>query len=134
MNVRVNLLILTLILSMASGLALAEGDPMEELGAKAAREAMARLDFEKGDENVLAMTDAGYAMIDGRTTERAIKGIVDACGCLEKDHRRAGRLRFLKGYTPRHAGNFEIIQSADQSAFDALGEKVAQHGIIRTQL
>ncbi len=81
MNMKRNLLVLALVLSMVPGIALAQDDVMKELGTKAAAEAMTQLGFEKGDENILAMTDAGYAMIDGQTTEAAIDGVSETCGC-----------------------------------------------------
>ena len=75
------LMMITLILALAPGLTLAEDAVMKELGAKAAIEAMNQLGFEKGDDNVLAMTDASYAMIDGQTTEAAVDGVSEASGC-----------------------------------------------------
>ncbi|MCL6446602.1 MAG: hypothetical protein K6U04_00385 [Armatimonadetes bacterium] len=51
------------------------------LGAKAASIAMEQLSFTKGDENVLAMTNAGYAIINGQTTEKCIDGVTAVSGC-----------------------------------------------------
>lgn len=49
--------------------------------------------------------------------------IVDACGGLEKDHRRARGNRLTPRHLTRYTGNLKIIQPADKSTFDALGEK-----------
>jgi len=43
--------------------------------------AMEQLSFTKGGDNVLAMTDAGYAMINRQTTEKCIDGITALSGC-----------------------------------------------------
>lgn len=51
------------------------------LGAKAASMAMEELSFARGDDHVLAMTDAGYAMIGGKTTEKCIDGVTAVSGC-----------------------------------------------------
>lgn len=51
------------------------------LGAKAASIAMEQLSFTKGDENVLAVTNAGYAIINGQTTEKCIDGVTAVSGC-----------------------------------------------------
>lgn len=51
------------------------------LGARASRVAMEQLSFTKGDDNVLAMTNAGHAIINGQTTEKCIDGVIAASGC-----------------------------------------------------
>ncbi|ACV61293.1 Metal-binding domain-containing protein [Desulfofarcimen acetoxidans DSM 771] len=51
------------------------------LGVKATNIAMQQLSFTKGDANVLAMTDAGYSIISGQTTEKCIDGVIAASGC-----------------------------------------------------
>ena len=51
------------------------------LGAKASTIAMQQLSFTKGDANVLAMTDAGYSIISGQTTEKCIDGVIAVSGC-----------------------------------------------------
>lgn len=53
---------------------------IEELGSKAAMEAMEQLKFENGDESVLALTNAGHAILDGQTTQAAIKGLMAESG------------------------------------------------------
>ena len=60
--------------------------------------------------------------------EAAVPGeIVDARGGLEKDHRRARGGRFAPRHLPSHAGYFEIVEPADQSAFDALFIEFSKH-------
>ena len=54
--------------------------------------------------------------------------IVDARGGLEKDHRRARGFWLLTSYSPRHRRDFEIIEPADQSAFDTLSVEFSEHG------
>jgi hypothetical protein len=49
--------------------------------------------------------------------------IVNARGCLEEDNRRAIRMRFFASHFARHGSDLEIIEPADKSAFDALGEE-----------
>lgn len=51
------------------------------LGGKAATLAMEKLHFAKGDANVLAMTNAGCAIISGQTTEKCIDGLAAVSGC-----------------------------------------------------
>ena len=51
------------------------------VGFKAADRAMDELDFEKGDPNILALTDAGYiAEIGEYTTEKALDGVTQTSG------------------------------------------------------
>jgi len=50
--------------------------------------------------------------------------IVNPRGGLEEDDRRARRLWFLARNFSRHRRDLEIIEPADKSAFDALGEKL----------
>jgi len=42
---------------------------------------MKDLPFEKDDPNILVMTCASYAIIDGHNTDRCIDGVADASGC-----------------------------------------------------
>jgi formylmethanofuran dehydrogenase subunit E-like metal-binding protein len=70
-----------LILALVPGLALADDASMEELGSRASKIAMDQLSFQKGDENVLALTDAGYVKAGDDTTQKALKGIIEATGC-----------------------------------------------------
>ncbi len=69
-----------LLLALITGLALGSNAVMEELGSKAAKAAMDQLKFEKGDTNVLALTNAGYAIVDDQTTEAALKGLTEVSG------------------------------------------------------
>jgi formylmethanofuran dehydrogenase subunit E-like metal-binding protein len=69
-----------LFLTLVPGLSLADNALMEELGIKAAEEAMQQLNVEKDDANVLILTDAGHAMVDGQTTQAAIKGLTEESG------------------------------------------------------
>ena len=69
-----------LLLALVPGLAMADNALMEALGDKAAQKAMQDLGFEKGDANVLVLTDAGHAIVDGQTSQAAIKGITNESG------------------------------------------------------
>ncbi|NPV63693.1 MAG: hypothetical protein HPY61_13905 [Methanotrichaceae archaeon] len=69
-----------LLLALMPGLALADNAVFEELGSKAARAAMEQLNVEKGGSNLLILTDAGHAMVDGQTTQAAIKGLTEESG------------------------------------------------------
>ena len=69
-----------LLLALVPGLAMADNALMEALGDKAAQKAMQDLGSEKGDANVLVLTDAGHAIIDGQTSQAAIKGITNESG------------------------------------------------------
>src|SRR5690606_16822347 len=62
-----------------------DADRMEELGQRAALTAMDRLEFSKGDPDILVLTNAGRAVVDGQTTERAISGITDVGGQRNSD-------------------------------------------------
>ncbi|MBP7071735.1 MAG: hypothetical protein KBA97_11785, partial [Methanothrix sp.] len=48
---------------------------MQELGSLAAKSAMQDLEVEKGDADLLILTSAGHAIVDGQTTQAAIKGL-----------------------------------------------------------
>ena len=51
-------------------------------GFRAAKRAMVELGFEKGDANILVLTDAGYiAKIGEYTTEKALDGVMLTSGC-----------------------------------------------------
>jgi formylmethanofuran dehydrogenase subunit E-like metal-binding protein len=71
---------LVLLLALVPGLALADNAVMEELGSKAAKAAMQELKVEKGDANVLVLTSAGHAIVDGQTTQAALKGLTSESG------------------------------------------------------
>jgi formylmethanofuran dehydrogenase subunit E-like metal-binding protein len=81
MNIKERTFVLALLLAIMPGVALAESTIMEELGSKAAKAAMDQLKFEKGDENILTLTNAGYAVVDGQTTQAALKGLTAETGC-----------------------------------------------------
>ena len=51
------------------------------LGCRASEFAMENMSFEKYDPNILAMTDAGYAVVNGKRTENCIDGIMATTGC-----------------------------------------------------
>ncbi len=59
---------------------MADNAVMQELGAKAAKTAMQDLKVEKGDANVLILTSAGHAIVDGQTTQGALKGLTAESG------------------------------------------------------
>jgi formylmethanofuran dehydrogenase subunit E-like metal-binding protein len=71
---------MVLLLALVPGLALADNALMEELGSKAAKAAMQDLNVEKGDANVLVLTSAGHAIVDGQTTQAALKGLTSESG------------------------------------------------------
>jgi len=74
------------ILISAAGLAVAENDSVcDHLGQRAADVAKEELPFVKNNPNILAMTDAGYAIVGGKvggtTTEECIDGVIASSGC-----------------------------------------------------
>jgi formylmethanofuran dehydrogenase subunit E-like metal-binding protein len=71
---------MVLLLALVPGLALADNAVMQELGSKAAKTAMQELKVEKGNANVLVLTSAGHAIIDGQTSQAAIKGLAAESG------------------------------------------------------
>ncbi|VVB72207.1 Uncharacterised protein [uncultured archaeon] len=74
---------MVILLALVPGMALADNAVLEELGSKAAKTAMEQLKLEKGDSNVLALSNAGYAIVVGQTTQAALKGITSETGlCL----------------------------------------------------
>ncbi len=70
-----------LLMALVPGMALGDGADMYQLGADAANRAMTELGFEKGDLNVLALTNAGYPVIDGVTTDMCLDAVMDVSGC-----------------------------------------------------
>jgi formylmethanofuran dehydrogenase subunit E-like metal-binding protein len=66
---------MVLLLALVSGLALADNAVMQELGSKAAKIAMQELKVGTGNADVLILTSAGHAIVDGQTTRAAIKGL-----------------------------------------------------------
>ena len=81
MNLANRFIVLALLLAMLTGVVLAQDSIMKDLGSKAANAAMTELGFKKGDANILALTNAGHAIVDGATTQGAIKGVMDESGC-----------------------------------------------------
>ncbi|OQB16942.1 MAG: FmdE, Molybdenum formylmethanofuran dehydrogenase operon [Euryarchaeota archaeon ADurb.Bin190] len=75
MRIRSKVLALLLLLALVPGLAVADSAIMEELGSKAAKKAMQDLKMEKGDADLLILTNAGHAIVDGQTTQAALKGL-----------------------------------------------------------
>lgn len=71
---------MVLLLALVPGLALADNAVMQELGSRAAKTAMQELKVENGDANVLVLTSAGHAIVDGQTTQAAIKGLTAESG------------------------------------------------------
>jgi len=60
--------------------ALPDGNRMENLGQRAALTAMDQLRFDKGTSDVMVLTNAGRAVVDNQTTERALAGITEVSG------------------------------------------------------
>jgi len=79
---KIRILLVTLFILMLLNVAYAEeGSVMYLIGEKAAIKAMEELKFEKGDTNILLMTDAGYVPeIEGYTTEKALDGVAITSG------------------------------------------------------
>jgi hypothetical protein len=71
---------IVIFMMLVPGLALADNAVVKELGSKAARTAMQDLKVEKGDANVLILTNAGHAIVDGQTTQGALKGLTAESG------------------------------------------------------
>ncbi|MCW3133238.1 MAG: FmdE family protein, partial [Methanophagales archaeon] len=74
------------ILVSVVGFAVAGNDSVgNHLGIRASEIAKDELPFVKGDSNILAMTDAGYAIIGGeaggKNTEECIDGVIASSGC-----------------------------------------------------
>ena len=70
----------------AAGLAVAGNNSVFDLlGQRAADVAKEELPFVTGNPNILAMTDAGYAIVGGKvggtTTEECIDGVIESSGC-----------------------------------------------------
>jgi formylmethanofuran dehydrogenase subunit E-like metal-binding protein len=72
---------LLLLLALAPGMALAEEVDIRQLGAEAAEYAMGEMGFERGDTDVLALTNAGYAVIGDQTTEECLDAVMEVTGC-----------------------------------------------------
>ena len=81
MNLANRFIVLALLLAMLTGVVLAQDSIMKDLGSQAANAAMKELAFKNGDANILALTNAGHAIVDDVTTEGALKGIMEESGC-----------------------------------------------------
>jgi len=75
-----------LLVALLPGMALGDDADMRQLGEDAANYAMSELGFEKGDLNVLAITNAGYAVVDGQTTDICLDAIMEVAGCTPGRH------------------------------------------------
>jgi len=80
MEIKSSILVMMLLLAVMPGIVMAHSSIMEELGSKAAKTAMQELKVEKGDANVLVLTNAGHAIVDGQTTQAALKGLATESG------------------------------------------------------
>lgn len=78
--------VILLLIALLPEMAFCSEVDMYQLGADAANHAMDELGFEKGDVNVLTLTNAGYPVINGQTTNLCLDAIMDISGCT-----RAGR-------------------------------------------
>ncbi|MFZ2470611.1 MAG: FmdE family protein [Methanothrix sp.] len=95
MNTTRKLFALAMLLVAMPGVVLAQSTIMEELGSIVAKEAMEQLKFNKGDSNILALTDAGYAQVGDLTTQEALLGITTETGVSEGG---SSLLRVLRAY------------------------------------
>jgi formylmethanofuran dehydrogenase subunit E-like metal-binding protein len=66
--------------------AFADSDLSYDLGVRAATVGMDLLKFEAGNENILALTNAGHAMVKGETTQRALTGLSVTSGLNNGDN------------------------------------------------
>ncbi len=80
----IHLLVLSLLFLPIS--AAAQDDIMYDLGSRAAEVGMDLLKFEPGADNILALTNAGHAIVKGETTERALSGLSDKSGLRNGDN------------------------------------------------
>jgi formylmethanofuran dehydrogenase subunit E-like metal-binding protein len=71
---------MVILLALVPGLALADNAVMQELGSKAAKTAMQELKVDKDNADVLILTSAGHAVVDGQTTQAAIIGLAAESG------------------------------------------------------
>ena len=79
-------ILLVCLLCVPAMAALPDADRMDELGQRAALIAMDQLKFGKGDPNILVLTNAGRAVVNGQTTERAVSGITKVSGLQNGDN------------------------------------------------
>ncbi|OPX69468.1 MAG: FmdE, Molybdenum formylmethanofuran dehydrogenase operon [Methanoregulaceae archaeon PtaB.Bin056] len=88
MNTHQKFLFALLIAALLCAPALAslpDANRMEEIGQRAAYTALSELQFSKGDPGVMVLTNAGRAVVNGQTTERAISGITKISGLQNGD-------------------------------------------------
>lgn len=78
-------LLLAAILCAPALAALPDQNRMEEIGQRAALTAMDQLGFGKNPADVMVITNAGRAVVDDQTTERAVAGITKASGLENGD-------------------------------------------------
>ena len=57
--------------------------------------------------------------------------VIDPCGGFEERDRRAGSRRRATSYELRHTRNLQIIEPADESAFEALSEEFFEQSYIQ---
>jgi len=74
------LLVLMVICLVLPGFVLADSDRIYDVGMRAATVGMDLLNSKPGDENILGLTNAGHALVKGKTTERALSGIMNVSG------------------------------------------------------
>jgi Protein containing a metal-binding domain shared with formylmethanofuran dehydrogenase subunit E len=79
-------LVLVCLLCLPVMAALPDGNRMEQLGERAAYTAMDQLQFAKGDPDVMVLTNAGRAVVEGQTTERVLSGITEVSGLQNGDN------------------------------------------------
>jgi formylmethanofuran dehydrogenase subunit E-like metal-binding protein len=80
------ILLVALVLAVPVSAALPDADRMDEIGVRAATTAMDQLQFTKGTADVMVITNAGRALVDGQTTERAVAGITRVSGLQNGDN------------------------------------------------
>jgi formylmethanofuran dehydrogenase subunit E-like metal-binding protein len=81
------ILLLSAILCAPVLAALPDGDRMDAIGERAALTAMDQLRFDRGSTDVMVITNAGRAVVEGQTTERAVAGITRTSGLQNGDNK-----------------------------------------------
>ena len=67
-------------LTLLGGSAWAEGNALQAEAAKALKQAMAKLENPKDKQNMVCLTNAGYAVYQGKGTRALCKTVRDVCG------------------------------------------------------